>query len=152
MGFVFLAGGGNEEPGWRGFALPRLLDQYSALTASGIIGVAWAVWHLPLFALPYSSQAGISLPLWTAAIFAQSVVFTWLYNSTKGSVLLAMILHASVNNSTIFYIAGGSIGVSSTTGYGLYTAVLMLVALAIIGMYGPERLANRPVPTGPPSE
>ena len=150
MAFVLLAGGGNEEPGWRGFALPRLQARYSALYSSLIIGLGWAVWHLPLFALPWSSQAGLSLPLWTAAIFAQSVVFTWFYNSTNGSVLLAMVLHASVNNSTIFYLAGGSAGVASTAGYGLYTGVLILVALALIVIYGPDQLADGPVPQGAP--
>ena len=152
MVFVFLAGGGNEEPGWRGFALPRLQSRYSALQASLIIGVGWAVWHLPLFALPWSSQAGLSLPLWTAAILAQSVVFTWLYNSTGGSVLLVVVLHASVNNSTIFYLAGGTGAVSSTTGYGLYTAVLVLVPLALVVVHGTERLARGAVPRGAPGE
>lgn len=152
MAFVLLAGGGNEEPGWRGFALPRLQARYSAFTASLLIGAGWAAWHLPLFLLPWSSQAGISLPIWTTAVFAQSIVFTWVYNSTNGSVLAAMVLHASVNNSTIFYLAGGSTGVATTTGYGLYTAVLLLAALALLAYHGPARLADGPIPTGAPGD
>ena len=149
MAFVFLAGGGNEEPGWRGFALPRLQADYSALTASLIVGVGWATWHLPLFFIPWSSQASLPFVLWATAVLAQSVIFTWFYNTTGGSVLLPMVLHASVNNSTIFYLAGRSQAVATELGYGIYTAVLIVAAVALIGLYGSDRLADGPIPTGP---
>jgi len=150
MTFVFLAGGGNEEPGWRGFALPRLQARFSALAASLVVGVGWVVWHLPLFAIPGSAQAGLPLHFYAVAVLAESVVFTWLYNGSGGSVLLAMTLHASVNNATVFYLAGGSAAISTPLAYGLFTAVIVAVALAIVWYHGPERLASGEVPRGPP--
>jgi membrane protease YdiL (CAAX protease family) len=65
---VFLVGGGNEELGWRGFALPRLQARYSALTASLIIDIAWFAWHLPLFVVAGSSQVGVPLHYYGVAV------------------------------------------------------------------------------------
>lgn len=101
MGFVFLLGGGQEELGWRGFALPRLLDRFDAVTASLVIGVVWAVWHLPLFAMEGSSQFGGPFVPYAISLLALSILFTWLYRTTKRSVLLVMILHASYNSATV---------------------------------------------------
>jgi membrane protease YdiL (CAAX protease family) len=104
---VFLVGGGNEELGWRGFALPRLQRSFSALLASLLIGVGWFAWHLPLFVVAGSSQAGVPVYYYGLAVVALSVVFTWLYNEAGWSVLLTMVLHASVNTGGILYLAGG---------------------------------------------
>lgn len=80
-----------EELGWRGFALPRLLARWNPLLASGILGVAWATWHLPLLIagdLPWPD---------VAVILAVSIPFTALFLRTRGSVLLAFLMHGSMN-------------------------------------------------------
>ena len=81
--FVAVLGGGLEEPGWRGFALPRLQRRYTPVVATLILGLAWGVWHVPLY-----GPLGFVVPL-VLAFF-----YTWLYNRT-GSVLLCILLHAS---------------------------------------------------------
>jgi membrane protease YdiL (CAAX protease family) len=81
----------GEEPGFRGFALPRLLNGRSALKASLILGVFHAIWHLPLFI------TGDQPPIIFLVILAGAVLNTWLFNNTNGSVLLAMIMHTSVD-------------------------------------------------------
>jgi membrane protease YdiL (CAAX protease family) len=81
----------GEEPAFRGFALPRLMKGNSALKASLILGVLHAIWHLPLF------LTGEDSPMVILIIFAGAILNTWLFNNTKGSVLLNMILHTSVN-------------------------------------------------------
>ena len=80
-----------EEPGFRGFALPRLLVGRSAFIASLILGVLHAVWHLPLFV---SGDDPIIVIL---IIISGAVLNTWLFNKTNGSILIAMLLHASVD-------------------------------------------------------
>ena len=87
----------GEEPGFRGFALPRLLIGRSALAASLILGVLHAIWHLPLFL--FNGDSPISVPI----IISGAVFFTWLFNHTNGSVLIAMLLHASVDISLLFF-------------------------------------------------
>jgi membrane protease YdiL (CAAX protease family) len=94
-----LIGGGQEEFGWRGFALPRLQDSYSALTASLAIGVVWAVWHLPVFMLGAPRNQSGNFLLYTVLVIGLSILLTWQYNSTGGSVLLAMFLHGGINAS-----------------------------------------------------
>lgn len=74
--------GAMEEPGWRGFALPRLQQRFSPMKATMILGVVWGLWHLPL------GVANVIVPFFLAFLY------TWLYNRT-GSVLLAILLHAS---------------------------------------------------------
>ena len=146
---VFLVGGGNEELGWRGFALPRLQQSYSALVASLLIGVGWFAWHLPLFLVAGSSQAGDPVYSYGLAVIALSVVFTWLYNETGGSVLLTMVLHASVNTGGILYLAGGGAALQTDLPNVLYAVVFLVAALAVVAAYGPERLADVEVPTRP---
>jgi membrane protease YdiL (CAAX protease family) len=101
--FVLVSGGSQEELGWRGFALPRLQSAYGGTVASLLIGAVWAVWHLPLFAIPASSQYGQAFLPYAASVFGFSILLTWLYNGTGGSVLLAMLFHASLNASTTLY-------------------------------------------------
>ena len=146
---VFFVGGGNEELGWRGFALPRLQRSYSALVASLLIGVGWFAWHLPLFLVAGSSQAGVPVYYYGLAVVALSVVFTWLYNETGGSVLLTMVLHASVNTGGILYLAGGGAALQTELPNALYAVVFLAAALAIVAAYGPERLADVEVSTLP---
>ena len=84
----------GEEPGFRGFALPRLLASRSAITASLILGVLHAIWHIPLFIF------GGDPPLIAVIVIAGAVLNTWLFIKTNGSVLLAMLLHASLHTMT----------------------------------------------------
>lgn len=83
-----------EEPGWRGFALPRLQERYGALLASVVIGVLWAAWHAPGF--PGGWMQGSVLALLVGSI-AFSVIMTWVYNNTHGSILLMILLHSASN-------------------------------------------------------
>jgi membrane protease YdiL (CAAX protease family) len=93
------AGGLPEEPGWRGFALPRLQTRVSPLTASIILGPLWALWHGPLL-IGMLQEAGPWRML--LRILMIGVTFTWLYNRTSGSLLAVMLLHASWNTALAF--------------------------------------------------
>ena len=87
----------GEEVGWRGYLLPRLLERYTAATASIAVGVLWALWHLSVFLTPAFPHSERSFPLFTLSTTAYSVWFTWLFLRTRGSVLLATLFHASIN-------------------------------------------------------
>jgi len=90
----------GEEIGWRGFALPRLAKRIGLAWASLIVGVVWALWHLPLFFLAGSGSTGQSFPLYLLHVTALSVAMAWLYWRSAGSLLLVMLMHASVNNTS----------------------------------------------------
>lgn len=102
-------GGGQEEPGWRGFALPRLQAKYNAATASLLIGGVWAIWHLPLFLLGVPLNASGNFLLYSVMVIGFSFLLTWWYNSTGGSVLLAMALHGGFNAANLFVPASRSV-------------------------------------------
>jgi len=97
----FYGGGTNEEPGWRGFALPRLQLKFSPLIASIILGLIWGFWHTPIYLPQYDSfiQYGIFL-LNTIKI---AIILTWLYNRTGGSVLATALLH-TIGNITFEFL------------------------------------------------
>lgn len=92
-------GQAGEELGWRGYALPRLADRISMRRASILLGVVWAVWHLPLFYIPGADTTGQSFPLYLVHVTAMSVAIAWLYQRTHGSLLITMLMHAAINNT-----------------------------------------------------
>lgn len=85
----------SEEIGWRGYALERLQTRLNALTSSLIVGVVWALWHLPLFLMLGSSQHELAVPFISFLIkmMSSSIFYTWLYNNTKKSLWSAILLH-----------------------------------------------------------
>lgn len=97
----FYGAGTNEEPGWRGFALPRLQTKFSPLIASIILGLIWGFWHTPIYLPQYGSfiQYGIFL-LNTIKI---AIILTWLYNRTGGSVLATALMH-TIGNITYEFL------------------------------------------------
>lgn len=90
-----------EEPGWRDFALPRIQRRFGPLLGAAILGPVWALWHLPLFLTEWGGWPDSTWlrPLeFTALCITFNVVMTWVFNRTRESVPLAMLLHVSVNN------------------------------------------------------
>ena len=83
-----------EEPGWRGFALPRLQQKFGPLAGTTMLGVLWALWHIPGYWGGWMT-AGI-VPLIVSGI-AFSIMATWVYNNTRGSILLMILFHSSSN-------------------------------------------------------
>lgn len=130
-------GGAWEEPGWRGYALPKLQVGRSALLASLILGVVWAFWHLPLMVaavIPWSDIAYVTV---------QSVVYAWLFNNTEGSVLLVMLFH-TMNN----VISGGFFhamfsGADWVRMGWLLVALWCAVAVIVVVLNGPEHLSRK---------
>jgi membrane protease YdiL (CAAX protease family) len=92
-----VTGAAGEELGWRGFLLPRLQRRFNALVSSLIVGVVWAIWHLPLWFLPGCGWD--ATPYWAFALSAvsSSVLITFVFNNTGASLLMASIIHFSLN-------------------------------------------------------
>jgi membrane protease YdiL (CAAX protease family) len=112
VSFVVVAFGGGplgEEPGWRGFALPRLQVVHGPLKGTLILALIWTCWHLPDFLT--SAQGGgpgvpvttllVNFGLFLLLVTSIAILFTWLFNHTGGSILLAILAHASVNTPQV---------------------------------------------------
>lgn len=128
LSFLVVLGGGQEEPGWRGFALPRMQASMGPVSASVVLGLLWGLWHLPVFVLvPGYNSAGPGvasiatvLLVYTAfGAVGQSLILTWLFNNTRGSVLLAVLAHASLN-------AGGAFATGRAASMALFAAFAVL--------------------------
>jgi membrane protease YdiL (CAAX protease family) len=144
---IALVGGGNEEPGWRGLALPKLQERYAPAPATVILGVVWALWHLPLLAAGPTDFHGLAsfveLAPTTAVrilnIVGVAFVLTWIYNAT-GSVLLAIIAHTGFNtaNSTLVPLPLEVISAGDSTTILVVTTVVLwvVVALLLVGTRG----------------
>jgi membrane protease YdiL (CAAX protease family) len=124
--FTVILSNTGEEIGWRGFALPHLQKRYNALAASLIVGLLWSLWHLPLVFLTGNPMAQ-SPSIWFISIVAVAFIYTWLYNSTQGSILLLALLHVSEN------LYGAFIPGVSPIAYALVNCVVAIILIAVFG-------------------
>ena len=134
--FLVFSGPLGEEPGWRGYALPGMLKQQGALAASLVLGVLWSAWHLPL-----GLVGDLTLYGSIHAVLA-AVVFTWLWQNSRGSVLLAILMHASHQNS-VRYLGRLYADADAVQQQWIAVALWALVALAIVAVHGRERFGPR---------
>ncbi len=136
----FLGGPFGEEFGWRGYALPRLLNRSNALTASLVIGFFWVCWHLPLFIIPGSPQSQIPFWPWAISVFAMAIIITWVHVNVGGVVFAAILVHTMANFSTNLFQPVQETTPSWTSPEGLGVILLVIVALAVVLVWGPKRL------------
>ena len=120
-----------EEFGWRGLALPLLQDRMNALEAAVTLGVIWGLWHLPLW-----MAQGEALPHAFALIALHSILMAWIFNSTGGSLILAMLFHASLN------VGLNSLAWTDAAGFELL--LTLAVVVVVIWTYGTHNLASKP--------
>ena len=131
----FIVSGMGEEFGWRGYALPRFQAKWNALTSSIVLGLIWASWHIPYFFIQgaglYQKSFWETLPFMVLG----SVIYTWIFNNTKGSVLSAVLLHAIYNAPVII--------MPTTSSLWYYYGVFLLVDIFIVIFFGPKNLVRQ---------
>jgi membrane protease YdiL (CAAX protease family) len=145
---VSLGGGPlGEEPGWRGFAVPHLQARYGPLWGTLLLGVLWTFWHLPDFLT--SQQGGgpgtgldpflYNLPLFLLLVTALAVIFTWVFNHTRGSVFSAILMHACVNVSQVILVPlfpaldFTRLDIAALIGYGVLALLIIILTRGKLG-------------------
>jgi membrane protease YdiL (CAAX protease family) len=133
-----LTAGIGEEAGWRGYALPGLQRNMSALSATLIVTTFWVLWHLPrFFYFGAFMQLGFSvLPLFALQLLAMGIVLTWLSNSTNGSILMAALFHGGAN---FLPSSPAAVGYISPTA----RALLLIWAVAVVVVFKPANLSSK---------
>jgi membrane protease YdiL (CAAX protease family) len=134
----FVSGPLFEEPGWRGFALPRLQMQLGALRGTLLLGVLWAAWHLPQFLVPEwaDENGGLSPTLvvtFLLMVVAIAPVMTWLYNRTAGSLFLVMLAHSSINAALAAFVVATSALNVGLLSLGALSVVLVVATRGSLG-------------------
>jgi uncharacterized protein len=131
----------GEEIGWRGYALPRLQTRMSALSASLILAPIWALWHLPLWLTGAPTSTPTFYAAFVVSAFALSVILTWVYNSTGGSLLMVVLLHATVNLPQTLAI--DEFGSRATVPVLLYWGLMVVAAIVVVIVAGPKHLSRK---------
>ncbi len=129
---LLLLGGWLEEPGWSGYALPKLQERFAnrsngALLAALIVGLFRAIWHLPLFIYGH-------IPWFDVVVseIAIQLIIAWLFNRSGGSVLVVMLFHLASNISGAVINSSVFTGTEWTVYYALFVALQSLIALGIV--------------------
>jgi len=134
--YVAIFTGMGEEPGWRGFALPRLQDRHGPLLATAVLAVVWGMWHLPN--VLFGGWTGPSFSLWMVLTVASTFIYTWVYNHTGGSILLAALLHGAINGGTEL-VTGLLPGLDDELHVALYGAVALAFSVAAVVLVAATR-------------
>ena len=138
--FIFPGSALGEEIGWRGVALPRLQADRGALHASLVLGLLWGIWHLPLFLLGSETRPWSIFPAFVCAAVAASVVYTWLYNGTGGSLAIVVVYHAAANVPLTVLLE--PLGTRAAEPFLIYVALSVVAASAIVLIAGPKHLSR----------
>ena len=130
-----------EELGWRGYLLDRLQAKWSALVSSLILGLLWSLWHLPMFFIRGSYQAGLgigTLEFWLffLSIVPLTFVFTWIFNNTRRSTLATILFHSMINFT-------GELILLSKNADAIYNLLWFVVAIAITVIWGARTLTRQ---------
>jgi uncharacterized protein len=142
LAFMIVPGSAlGEEIGWRGYALPRLQARMSALGASLLLAPIWALWHLPLWLPAAPSRTPLVYAGFLVSAFGFSVLLTWVYNSTGGSLLLVVLLHATMNLPIRLLI--DSLGGGVTVLILLYFGLTVVAAIVVVIVAGPRHLSRK---------
>ena len=143
-----------EEGGWSGYAVPNLQKRFGALRTALILGPLWALWHLPVFFVPgqiFDQKVGaitmiVQMVLMIIVAILTRILMTWVFNNTKGSILIAILLHAALDasNSGSAFIKQ-LLTISQLGGYGLASALVFpLVAAMLLLIFTKGRLSYKP--------
>jgi uncharacterized protein len=133
IGFILIIGPLPEEIGWRGYLLDRLQVRWNALTASLVLGLVWWSWHLPLFWLPgyFDAFGRAPTPLaLLSGILPSAILYTWVYNNTRRSVLAVLLLHFMQN------FTGEFLGFAEEA-QPMRLGLELALAFAVIAWWGP---------------
>ena len=145
---TFPGSAGGEELGWRGYALPRLQFRRTALTASLVVGCLHGLWHLPLW---LRGDADHRLSVYRAFLIqalALAVIYTWLYNSTQGSLLPVVLFHTATNAPLTLVLL--PLGIDNwVLPFWLMAGFTVVAALIVVAVFGPTNLSRHPRQTQP---
>ena len=136
---IFFVGGPlGEEFGWRGYALPALQARWGWRVASVLLGGVWAVWHLPLFYSAGTVQSHLPMGLYALSTIASSVLFAWLFNHSRGSIVPVLVLHTAVNAWSLIIPVMVLPDGSNLRPFQIVVGILVLAAVALLCIREPK--------------
>jgi membrane protease YdiL (CAAX protease family) len=158
--FIGLTAGTNEEFGWTGFALPRLLARSRAFSAALTLGLIWAFWHVLIILWVWPAVRSPNLALlvgggliWCAALVPYRILMSWVYVNTQASLLSAIVMHAFYDATLAALTAAIVAPVQIAQLYAALGVALGIAVALVVAVFGAERLSRgtgrRPAPAAP---
>jgi uncharacterized protein len=131
MWLLLLVAAYAEETGWRGFAVSEMMKKRSLLTTALVIGLLWALWHVPsMFVIENYREMGLAIvPTFTFGIVAGSIFLAWLYRASGGSVLIVALWHATYNLVSGTAAAHGLIAAVVSTAVMTWAVLIVVTEL-----------------------
>jgi membrane protease YdiL (CAAX protease family) len=129
----------GEEIGWRGYALPRLQARTSALAASLLVGFVWGLWHLPKLLNHWDWGY---FAVFMVDTIAKSVLLAWIYNGTRGSLLLVTLSHAASNTAGLYLPTASTLSSEGLGAFAVQAALNVLIVAAITALAGAANLSR----------
>jgi membrane protease YdiL (CAAX protease family) len=121
----------GEDPGWRGYALPRMLQRFNPAVAALLLGVVWAVWHLPAFLFSGMPQAALSVGWFLLAVVSLTVLMSWVAVNTRGAVIPAILMHWASNR---FLVLEGDGAMYAAIAYSLAAIIVVAATRGRLGL------------------
>lgn len=131
----------GEEFGWRGFALPRLQKRFSALNASLVLGLVWGFWHFPGYLAGTGVPPDLPFAVFLLWVILATILITWVYNNTGGSILSAILMHSAAN-ATFNYLPLLPEFVGQLKTFLIFLGLMFVVTVFVVVLYGAKRLAR----------
>jgi len=131
---VTLFGGGQEEIGWRGYILPFLEKKYGLILSSIILGVIWAVWHIPLWFIPGTSQTYMNFIAFTFMTIGYSFIFSWVLEASENRLLSGIVAHGVANGFIALFPILIMNKESNQIRFWIYSVIIILIGIIIVSI------------------
>lgn len=137
----------GEEIGWRGYALPLMSKKFGLAMASILLGILWAIWHLPLFYVAAADTFNRSFPLYMLQVTGLSVIMAWLFWKVNGNLLPLMVFHAAINNTKDIVPSASKASASPFTLNASPIAWITVALLWVVACYVIYAMTRKPAAT-----
>lgn len=137
----------GEEIGWRGYALPLMSKRFGLAMASILLGIIWAIWHLPLFYIVAADTFHQSFPLYLLQVTGLSVIMAWLFWKVNGNLLPLMVFHAAINNTKDIVPSASKASASPFTLNAAPIGWISVVLIWVVAFYVLYAMTRKPAAT-----
>lgn len=139
----------GEEIGWRGYALPLMSKQFGLALSGVLLGIVWALWHLPLFYVEAADTFNQSFPVYLMQVTGLSVIMAWLFWKVNGNLLPLMVFHAAINNTKDIVPTASTASSNPFNFYSSPIGWITLVLIWLVGFYVLYAMTRKPPATIP---